>query len=329
MVSRKSFNFALYRKLVYNQLINIKRTFMTRRGIFANLLFLFSALVLVEEAFAGAWTVPKHKVWAEYYMKWNYAKEEFTIEGKRKILSTAEKNARSQEFVMEPKIEYGLRDDLNLLFGLEYKESHYKEYGRQLAWGDFARKNHGITNVKFGAKYRLLENPVVLSVQGRIFIYPGYGIYHGDDPAYTNQPSIGKGDDAFELRALIGKKFDINVPFWAEAKLPCYVGAETGYRWRNRHVANDIPYFVEAGFWPVNWLLIKSEIDGYKYHGGTGSIRESYGIWRIGGVWEIFGDSVLREGNKLFNIEFQYGMTVWGKSTTAYQEWVLKAQAQF
>ncbi|MCX5686136.1 MAG: hypothetical protein NTW09_01545, partial [Candidatus Omnitrophica bacterium] len=89
------------------------------------------------------------------------------------------------------------------------------------------------------------------------------------------------------------------------------------------------PYFFECGFWPSSYFLVKTEIDGYTFHGGTGSIKESYGIWRIGGVWQVFGDSVLREGNKMFNIEFQYGMTVWGTNTNAAQEWVLKVQTQF
>lgn len=299
---------------------------MKRRVILLTAVFLLISLYCISNAFAGAWTVPKYKVWGEQYMKWDYARDMFNPEGKRKQIG-GDNNARSWEFVMEPKIEYGIRDDLNALFSLEYKEGHYKEYNRPDSWGSFARKNHGITNIKIGGKYRVFDKPVVFSVQGKFFIYPGYGIFHGDDPAYTNQPSIGYGDDAFELRALMGKTFDI--PFTDKFKLPCYVGAETGYRWRTRHVCSDIPYFIEGGFWPRKWLLIKSEIDGYKCNPGTGSIKESYGIWRIGGVWQVFGDSTLREGNKMFNLEFQYGMTLWGKNTNAYQEWVLKVQTQF
>jgi len=283
-------------------------------------------LAWATQAFAGAWTVPKYKVWGEYYMKWDYAKEAFTSEGKKKQLGLGN-DARSWEFVMEPKIEYGITNDLTGMASIEYKESHYKEYGRPDTWEPFARKNHGITNIKLGGRYRILQNPVVMSAQARVFIYPGYGNFHGDDPAYTNQPSIGYGDDAFEMRGLVGKNFSI--PLTKKFKLPCYLGAETGYRWRTRHVCNDIPYFVEGGFWPFSWLLIKSELDGYRSHGGTGSIKEDYGIWRIGPSWQIFGDSVLRQGDKMFNIEFQYGMTLWGKNTNAFQEWILKVQTQF
>jgi len=300
---------------------------MKRQESLLALAFILVSLFCVQNAFAGAWTVPKYKVWGEYYMKWDYAKEEFLADGKKRTLTDG-KEARSWEFVMEPKLEFGVTDWLTALTSLEYKESHYKEYGRPIAWGPFTRKNHGVTNVKLGGRVRLMKEPFVLSTQTKIFIYPGYGVSHGDDPAFTNQPSIGYGDTAVEQRALIGKTF--NIPFTKDFKLPAYVGAETGYRWRSAAVANDIPYFVEGGVWPVPWFLVKSELDGYKTHAGTGSIKESYGIWRIGGIWQVFGgDSVLRQGNKMFNIEFDYGMTVWGKNTTAYQEWTMKVDTQF
>lgn len=288
---------------------------------------IITALFCSEYAFAGAWTVPKYKVWGEYYMKWDYSKDAFEPDRKlRSTKSSGTKNFRSWEFVQAQTLEYGATDWLTLLTGLEFKEAHYKEYERPQGFGPFTRKHHGLTNVKLGARWRLTDKPAVVSVQGKYFIYPGYGLSHGDDPNFNeNQPGIGTGDDAFELRALVGKTFDLPIKY----KIPCYIGAETGYRWRNRHVAHDIPYFIEGGFWPRPWLLIKTELDGYWVNGGTGSIKSDYGVWRIGGVYQVFGDSVLREGAKLFNIEFQYGMTLWGKNTNAAQEWVLKVQTQF
>lgn len=305
---------------------------MSRNVVFTIIVFLFASLICVQNAFAGAWTVPKYKVWAEYYMKWNWSKDSYNESGKYTSDGDNVKNFRSWEYVMEPKLEYGLTDYLNFLYSMEYKEGHYKEYDRPESWGPYTKKNNGLTNIKIGGKWRFLEKPIVQSLQFRSFIYPGYGNYRSEAAAngadgYPHQPSIGRGDDAYEVRWLMGHSFKF--PLRRNFQLPMYWGAETGYRWRTRHVCNDIPYFFECGFWPASWLLVKTEIDGYKCHGGTGSIKENYGIWRIGGVWQVFGDSTLREGNKLFNIEFQYGMTLWGKNTNRAQELVLKVQTQF
>ncbi len=296
------------------------------------IIFSIISFLIIEKVHAGAWTVPKHKVWGEYYTKWNYAKEDFNATwGKKKKGN----DARSWEFAMEPKLEFGVTDWLTALGSIEYKEAHYKEYGRPDFFPatpgnlEFAKKNHGITNYKAGARLRFLENPAIMSVQGKFYWGGDYDIDHGDSNFNRGVPSIGYGNNSFELRYLIGKTFD--VPVTRKYKLPCYAGGEAGYIWNNRHVANGYQYFAEGGFWPVKGFLIKSELDGYKSHDGTGSLKEeAYGIWRIGGVWEVLGgDSVLRQGNKLFNIELQYGMTLYGKNTTAFQECVVKVQTQF
>ncbi len=326
-----SFLFNIFDNILINS-VYLYEYYMKGKNMKRQISISILAIVLVsafltEKAYAGAWTVPKHRVWGEYYMKWDYATSAFDSTTQRTGGGNQSTNFKSWEFVMEPKMEFGVTDWLTALGSVEWKEGHYKEYDRPVSWGPFTHKNHGITNVKVGGRLRMLQEPVVISTQTRVFIYPGYGIDHGDDPGFQNQPSIGYGDDAVEQRILIGKKFDM--PIWRNYTLPCYVGAETGYRWRTKHVCNDIPYFVEGGFWPVPWFLLKSELDGYKVHGGTGSIKSGYGIWRIGGVWQVFGDSILREGDKMFNIEFQYGMTVFGKNTNDAQELVLKVQTQF
>lgn len=291
------------------------------------MLFAFAICVFSQDAFAGAWTLKQHKVWAEWYTKWSWAKgnEGFDSNGQR---AESSNDARSWGWAMEPKIEYGITDWLNLLFSMEYKESKYKEYGRPENWGTFARKNHGLTAVKVGGKIRFIEKPFILSGQVKAYIYPGYGNNHGDDPAYTNQPSIGDGEDALELKALIGKEFKIPV-YFLDTPIRCYAGGEAGYRFKNRAVANDIPLFVEGGFWPFSWLLLKGEVDAVLSHEATGSIKKSYSIWRVGPVWQILGgDSVTKLG-KQFNIEVQYGQTFWGKNTGKEQEIVLKCQVEF
>ena len=300
---------------------------MKRQIVFAVLAAFFASLLWTSMAFAEAWCVPKYKVWGEHYTKFEYAKQEFTVEGKRRTLSDGQE-ARNWGFTMEDKLEFGATDWLNGIFNIAYKQYEYKEYGRPDSWGPFVRKNNGFSVVRIGGRLRLMKAPFAITTRSLFYIYPGYGNYHGDDPAYQNQPSLGYGNDSFEQIVSVGKTFDI--PITKSYKLPCLLETWTGYRWSNRSVCGVVPYYMQFGFWPVKTLILKGELDGIMCNPGTGSIKESYGIGRLGAIWEVFGgDTILRQGSKLFNIEFLYGATLWGKNTTAYQEWTTKLDVQF
>jgi hypothetical protein len=295
-------------------------------GIALPLLVAIFILASAKNAQAGAWTIKKGKIWSLYQIRWAYAKDAFNEEGKKKGIA-GDRDARKWQFSMQPKLEYGVADWLNALCYLEYKEAHYKEYNRPSELGTFCHKHYGVDGVQTGAKMRVIEDPVVLTLQPKAFIYPGYGIDHGDDPSHSNYPPLGYGDDAFEMRVLTGKTFLF--PLTRRLAFPVYWKLESGYRWRTRHVCNDIPFYTCFGLWPREWLLLNTEIDAYKCHAGTGSKKESCGIWRAGMIWQVFGNSTLRQGAQMFNIQFQYGMTVWGKNTTAYDEYLLSIHTHF
>ena len=297
-------------------------------GVFVSI----SVVVLFSQnAFGGAWTIPRHKLWGEYYFKWHWAKEDFGAAPEHQPVNKSN-NAQSWGWVMEPKIEYGITDWLTLLLSLEYKEQKYKEYDRPASWGPFRRKNHGISTIRIGGKVRLLEKPVVVSTLIRAHIYPGYGNFNGDDPAFRHQPSIGTGEDILEFRGLLGKEFHLSLNEWfgtSDYKMKLYGGLEAGWRFKNRSAGNDFPFLAEGGFWPFKWLLIKAEVDGVLSQDGTGAIEKDYAIWRIGPVFQILaGDAITKQG-KMFNIECQYGQTFWGRNTSKDQEIVLKLQSQF
>ncbi len=280
-------------------------------------------------AFAGAWTLPKNTVGLEQYMKVHWAKEDFGPDGDRRRFS---RDARSWGWGMASKIEYGLLENLTLMGSMEYKEDKYKEYARPTNWGTYSVQNHGITNVDFGARLRLLEDPVVLSGQIKTSIYIPYDDLPLSDVAEA--PELHDRNNSVELRGLIGKYFDTAMPF--------YVGAEYGYRFKDHDVCNDIPFFIEVGCWPLDWLLLKTEIDGYWSHDGSGTKEEEYAIWRIGpsfqlltlydqltGKEEISEHDELAKKGQALNLELQYGNTIWGRNTTAYQEIVAKISARF
>ena len=110
--------------------------------------------------------------------------------------------------------------------------------------------------------------------------------------------------------------------------LDCYAGAESGYRLRNRDVANDFPFFIEGGVWPYKWLLLKAELDGYIAQSGTGSIEKDYAVARIGPVFQFLGGNSITRKDRQLNLEIQYGHTFWGRNASKEHEIIFKVQFQ-
>lgn len=299
------------------------------KKIFSLLILAISCFVLPQLAFAGAWTLPEGSMWIEQTVKYSFASDDFNTKHTMKSKSNG---AESWTWGSITKAEYGVTNWLTLLTGVEYKESHYKEYERPSSWGKYDVSNHAFTTLDLGTKVRLLADPVVLSAQIKTSFYLGGKKYTDPLPGgmfghnSEDKPAISDGNDAVEFKMLVGKRFDTFIP--------CYFGAETGYRLKNRHIPNDIPVFVEGGFWPLSWLLIKAELDSYFCHEGTGDLEKEYAIARIGPVFRLFGGGALgeygvtREGSFL-DLALQYGLTFWGKSTSADQEIVVKLSGQF
>jgi len=302
-----------------------------RKTLLVLLLLLVAVFMFEQCAFAGAWTVPKDHIWAEWYQKFNWAKYDYNADNK---LERKSNDGRSWGWSFEPKIEYGAYDWLNFLMSIvEYKQQYYKEYGRPIApgnnWGPFRRKNHGVTAVRLGGKIRVIDKPAVISFQTKVDLYTGYGMDHGDDPAFRNQPGIGDGETGIETRALFGKEF--HLPFgWKNKQIKCYAGAESGYRVNaNSPLVNQVPFFFETGFWLQKQLLIKTELDGRWSHDDTGSVEKEWAIWRIGCLWAVLGGDPVAKQGKQFNVEFQYGLWAWGRNVSADQELIVKIQTEF
>lgn len=304
-----------------------------KKFIVALMLFCFAA---PHFAFAGAWTLPKGDVWMQQTVKWFWAKKEFTRDGK---LARFPRDARSWGWSMIPEINYGVTDWLDLLFQMEYKEAYYKEHARNPAWGPYSVKNHGLVTIEPGIKIRFLKEPMVLSGQ---FSYSIWNKNYQSLPLQdvSEQPGLSDRTNFWDLRLLAGKKWDTKIPF--------YMGFEWGYQRNFRNIEDQMPLFYEIGFWPVRFLLIKTELDCMFGLGNTTKgdnvMEKSWAIWRIGPSIELmvlydmlrgvdvtkddYTNIVTRTGKSL-NLEAQYGNTFWGRNTAASQEVVLKVSAQF
>ena len=313
-------------------------------------IIILCCFALPQLAFAGAWTLPKGDVWAQYQLKWLWAKKQFSPGSD---LSRFPNDARSWSWGMIPEVHYGATDWLEPMFKMEYKEASWKEYARNPAWGPYSVKNHGLVTIEPGVKVRFLKEPMVLTGQ---FVYsiwndkyetkpltvwnPNRGFTPYSEPERAEQPIISDRTNFWELRLLAGKKWDTKVPF--------YMGLESGYRCNTRNVVDQVPLFYEVGFWPLKFLLIKTELDCMfgidNTTKGDPVMEKSWAIWRIGPSLELlviydmlkgvdvnskqYTNNVTRTGKSL-NLEAQYGNTIWGRNTSASQEVVLKVSTQF
>lgn len=272
-------------------------------------------------ALGGAWTLPKNEVWLEQYFKYSYADQDWTNSYGR---DRKDRKAKSWGTTAITRVDYGLMDRLTWINFIEYKDQRYKEYSRPVAWGTYDKGAGDWTTYATGlqARFTKNENPLVLSGRLTGFFYLG---------GENEQPQLSDGSDGVEARFLAGKRFGE----FGEGmlKLPFYLGAEVGYRLHNRKLCDQIPIFLEGGFWVFDWLLIKTEIDSFWSVNGTGDIEKDWAIWRIGPTFQFGGDSVTRgkKRNKgvAVNVSLQYGNTILGRNTSDDHELILKVSFQF
>lgn len=299
------------------------------------LLILTLALCVIAPhlAFAGAWTLPKNRVWVEQSSKISWGKEDFTTGGGVQRKGTHPENpnpaGRSHIFSSVTQMEYGVEDWLTALGGFEYKTGEYKEDNRPAGWEDpYKVSNHAFTNMELGLRARFMEEPVVASLQIK-------GIWYLGGKGSKSAMQLSDGNDTLELRALVGKS-------WHETYFPIYAGIESGYQFNNRGVQNRLPAFAEVGFWPLDWLLVTNELDMVFGHNSTGDAEKSWMTWRVGptfqllDLWETItgksiegtGVSATREGRSL-DLAINYGRTLWGRKTSKDQELIIKLSATF
>lgn len=280
------------------------------------------------DASAGPWTLKQGKLWSEVYTRYFISDQYFDPKGEKHRWPDG---GESTIIDLEVKFEYGATDKLNLLLGIPYTWTKWRNDWGQV-WNDNWGDNTGMVDregfkaVNFGAKYRIIEKPVVVAVQGKFFIDVETDQYY--------PPDLYDYGSAFELRGLVGKAFTIK-------KKLVYFSVESGYRWQiNSDWANTIPVFIEGGFAPLDWFMIKSELDCSFSHQGTGT-RKDYMTWRVGPIFNVLGkgfNSIEKGGDNSLNIEFQYGMTIWGRgdgqseqyqNTSKAQEFIAKVQVLF
>ena len=266
---------------------------------------LFLLLVLSIDAYAGAWTLPRNKVYLETAYQEGFNREEYASDGKKRGFGYGGAGSEHSTFF---KLEYGLTDQLNLLTQLPYRMFRFKndfDKFRTSDWGD----------VTVGAKYRLIEEPAVVSMQADVKVPGGYS---KDRPV-----QIGDGQNDLELRLILSKSF---LPI-----LPFYTSVESGFTFRQKIPSNEIPFSAELGFYPHPKILLKGYITGINSMKSSGEQEEDLYKWGSSVGFTLIGDgsATTLRNKKALTLEAGYEEVFAGKNTSAAGLWVMKVFSIF
>lgn len=133
--------------------------------------------------------------------------------------------------------EHGLRDNLTFFATGSYSDLENQADGQETS-GD------GVGDIDVGLRYRLIDGPVIVSVQG---LFKAPYLYSED----SDLP-LGNGQEDFEGKLLFGKSFGALG----------YGGAEVGYRVRTEDPVDEFRYLVEYGFDVNEKTYLRAKLDG-------------------------------------------------------------------
>jgi hypothetical protein len=190
-------------------------------------------------AWAGAWTQPKGKTWFRAGTMFQSTNERYFIDGSR-IPYFFEGHNRTVGLFFD--FEHGVTERLEV-------NAHLPFFG--IAFNDLAddRQSHGIGDVRAGARYNVLQGPLVATIGGRIKFPTG---------EFVNDAEIipvGEGQYDFEVRGELARSF------WPR---PAYVTGLIGYKFRTKNEKNGIDYgdeifwSVEGGYHVTSRIMLKA-----------------------------------------------------------------------
>ena len=133
---------------------------------------------------ANAWMLGTNEWSVETYNKFYWATEDYDHHGDRVEKAN---DGKYEEYRSELKVEFGFRDQLNLLFSVPYKWGKWEDINGAL-------HNDGVEFVGVGAKLRLSEESEIDPAASLQVKYEVPGGYDKDEP-----PSLGHEKSDLEL----------------------------------------------------------------------------------------------------------------------------------
>ncbi len=233
---------------------------------------------------AGAWTLPKGKLWGKATTFIQTTDEEFLAPGRLRSLPIGDKIVNFSPGDKTPFPFNGESELKAVFFEVFYGVTDAFDVGIQIPFFDqsftddaFAeeRSESGFSDLRFIGKYRYLSKPVVASLQ---FGIKAPTAEFKIDQTKEGITSVGEGQWDFDITASFGSSF---WPF------PAYVNAEIGYKLRlensqkveilggrttsaDRDPGDEILFSGEFGYSRLNKVTVGAKLEGI--HGDPATI---------------------------------------------------------
>ena len=167
---------------------------------------LLIVLGMAPPAWAGAWTLPKGRWYAEYFYRYFSSKYTFDRDGHR---VRRPKAGFFSDIRNEWKLEYGVTDWWNLLASVPYLSSHYRDDNVDLL-------RTGVQDISLRTKFRLLNRPVLAATQPLV----ASAQFSVKLPAYDrNENPLGDGQVDLESRLQLSQAWAFS-PYTARVARP-------------------------------------------------------------------------------------------------------------
>ena len=226
-------------------------------------LYHFSLIVclfsLTTQALAGAWTLKRGNLWVKSSFFYQKTDERFYSRNQPCPLRNCEKgqrvpfpfNGESRVTAIYFDINYGLLDWLELDVQIPYFDIAFTDDSNP-----FRDNTTSVGDIRFGARFRWLTNPVVSTL--KIQAKAPTGLFNKDSEFVP----IGDGQWDLEIQGQFGRSL------WP---LPFYVNLDIGYRFRfepnvettDLDPGDEFTLRAEAGYNITQHLLLKAAIDGF------------------------------------------------------------------
>lgn len=276
---------------------------MSRRLCLASLL-VFAVLTLPAQTFAGAWAQEDLGLYLKLSGEYETASEQYKETGETFQLLSEDLPGEYTGTAVSLYAEFGILPSLTIYGATSYK--------RLVISGEAIEgTTTGIGDALLGAKYQILDEPLVLSISGAIKAPTGYT----PNPQEARLATLGNGVYEQEARLLVGRSF---------YPAPFYVSAEVGYRFRGSFEArqstidypNEIPYFAEIGYGPFDWIWVRGVLSGLE---GTGDPQalDQFTLTPLTQSWIKAGPSLIVTLFDDYQINADYLYTLSGINTIA------------